>query len=465
MRVCTRTAGDSRVPVDSANTRLAVSWRVMRRLLIPVLFVLVAAACTSVTPVADTSTSTITSTTTAPVETPTTLNPEQQHERVLRAQIDELIGTTAQLRELEFLSPPTVTLVDDAELADRVRRLIREDIDPDEVARDTALEELLGLIPAGTDVMALYEDLYSEQVLGFYDGKTKELVVPSNEETLSDSQKVTLVHELTHALTDQHFGFSDLADKLDEEQRYDALSALQTITEGDATLTELHYVASLPRDVQQRIVAESLDQDTTVFDRAPRFIQDLLVFPYNTGFGLLNGLWSPTDGYSLIDDAYTNPPQTTEQVMHPAKFRDREPAIPVTLPDTPIDGYQNVEESTWGELLFKVMFDQVLGADVAGTAAAGWGGDRYRLLWDGDNVAFAILYIGDTEQDAIEMQDALLQYATAAMRVTSAQGDGRGVHMVDGDYMFVARSGDQVVFVAAGDPEIGTELRQAFPEF
>jgi len=143
--------------------------------------------------------------TAAPPSTTTTLDPQRLHEQAILNQINELIARTEQIRELDFLAEPTVTLVDDDELANRVRQLIDEDIDPDEIARDTALEELLGLIPDGTDLLALYQDLYGEQVLGFYDGETKELVVPSNEDELSPAQKATLVHELTHALTDQHF--------------------------------------------------------------------------------------------------------------------------------------------------------------------------------------------------------------------------------------------------------------------
>ncbi|NOY55848.1 MAG: hypothetical protein GXP34_07665 [Actinobacteria bacterium] len=403
--------------------------------------------------------------TTAPPSTTTTLDPQTLHEQAILTQINELIARTEQIRELDFLAEPTVTLVDDDELANRVRQLIDEDIDPDEIARDTALEELLGLIPEGTDLLALYQDLYGEQVLGFYDGETKELVVPSNEDELSPAQKATLVHELTHALTDQHFGFSDEADALDEAQRFDRLSALQAVTEGDATLTELHYVAALATGEQQEVIAGSLNQDTSVFDAAPRFIQDLLVFPYNAGFTLLNGLWSASTGFDRINEAYVDPPTTTEQVIHPDKYAAREPAVAVSLPDTPLDGYETVEESVWGELIFEVMFRQELGEDVADAAAAGWGGDQYRLLWNGENVAFALLYAGDSETDAIEMREALGDYVTADMAVSRTRNDGSGIALTGDTYAFVSRVADRVLFIAADDPAIGAELRSYFPDF
>ncbi|NIA25756.1 MAG: hypothetical protein GWP04_09345 [Gammaproteobacteria bacterium] len=439
----------------------------MRRFLTVLVVSVALASCVS-TPLdeaATTSSSLVSPTTTAPSATTTTPDPESLHEQAILDQINELIARTEQIRELEFLTEPTVTLVDDDELADRVRQLIDENVEPDEIARDTALEELLGLIPEGTDLLTLYRDLYGEQVLGFYDGEMKELVVPGNEDELSPAQKATLVHELTHALTDQHFGFSDKADALDEAQRFDELSALQAITEGDATLTELHYVAALPPGQQQEVIAGSLNQDTSVFDSAPRFIQELLVFPYNAGFTLLNGLWSVSTGFDRINDAYINPPTTTEQVIHPDKYAVREPAVTVALPDTPIDGYEAVEESVWGELIFNVMFTQELGSGVADTAAAGWGGDRYRLLWNGESVAFVLSYAGDSEADAIELQKALGDYVASAMAVSRTHSDGSGVALTGDAYAFVSRVADHVLFVIADDPAIGAKLRSFFPDF
>jgi len=433
----------------------------MRRLLFLALAVLTA-SCVSVTtdttPASTTSATTLLTTTTA---TSTTTTATTTPEDAIRAQVDDLIAETEKVRELTFLTPPAVTIVDDTELADRVRGLIAENVDPDQIARDTALEVLLGLVPEGTDMLTLYQDLYGEQVLGFYDGETKEMVVPATGAELSAAEKVTLVHELTHALTDQHYSFSDRSDALDKEQQYDALSALQTITEGDATLTELHYVAGLPSAEQQAVIADSLGQDTGVFDAAPKFIQQLLVFPYNAGLSLLSGLWTPQDGFLHVDEAYVDPPTTTEQVMHADKYAGREPAIDVQLPDTPIDGYQNVEESTWGELLFNVMFAQILGQETAGVAAGGWGGDRYRLMWDGTNVVFVLHYVGDTEQDAQEMQTALADYVTTGMGLRADKGG-----LFTGDsYAFVTRGGADVLFIAASDRQAGETARSAFPNF
>ncbi|MGZ8785880.1 MAG: hypothetical protein ACXW1Y_10010, partial [Acidimicrobiia bacterium] len=241
-----------------------------------------------------------------------------------------------------------MTIVTDEELAARVRTQIEEELDPADLARDTAVQVLLGLIGPDVSLLDLYTDLYSEQVAGYYDGDLAEMVVPADAE-LSELQKVTLVHELTHALTDQHFAFNEVTEQLDSEDRFDELSALQALLEGDASFTELLYVTELSTEEKLQIVTDALAQDITVFGQTPRFIQDLLVFPYNEGADFVESLWSRETGFDLVNAAYLEPPTTTEQIYHPDTYRDGEKARSVLLPDTPLAGYEVGEEAVWGE--------------------------------------------------------------------------------------------------------------------
>lgn len=424
---------------------------------------LVAAACAA-TPAAPSSTTT---TSLAPTTTsePTTTIPQDPVQAALLAQIDALIETTEELRELDFLEPPTVTIVTDEELASRVREQIEEELNPDDLARDTALMVLLGLVSPDLDLLTMYTDLYSEQVAGYYDGELAEMVVPAGTE-LSGLQKVTLVHELTHALTDQHFAFDEVIEQLDDEDRFDELSALQAVIEGDASFTELLYVTELTIEEKVEIVTESLDQDTTVFSQTPRFIQDLLLFPYIEGADFVESLWSSETGFDLVNAAYADPPVTTEQIYHPAAFRRGEEAMPVVLPDTPVVGYEVEEEAVWGEVSFRVMFDQGLSTPAtADQAAKGWGGDRYRVLWDGEEVVFVLVYVGDTGGDAIEMYNALLAYAAAQMNVGEPDETDQGTSFSGDDYAFARLSGDRVLFISASDPEAGLTVLDAFSDF
>ena len=422
---------------------------------------LLAAACAEATVSTSSTTTTTTESseeTTTTVDAPTTsTTPEQVLDGALRNQIDELIEITEEYRELDFLEPPTVTIVTDEELAARVRQQIEDELDLDDLARDTALQVLLGLIDPGVDLFELYTALYSEQVAGYYDGELEELVVPAGTE-LSALQKVTLVHELTHALTDQHFGFDDRIEQLDAEDRFDELSALQAVIEGDASFTELLYVTELPLADQLAIVTDALEQDTSVLDQTPRFIQDLLVFPYLEGSEFIQTLWSSETGFDLVNDAYLEPPTTTENIYHPETYRRGEGIEEVELPDISLPDYTVDEEAVWGEVSFRVMFDQGLATETAERAAFGWGGDRYRVLWDGEQVIYLLVYVGDTPGDAAEMYEALVAYAGSQMDVGEADVTEAGTTFVGNDYAHVAIGGDRVFFVASSDPEAGPEV-------
>jgi len=64
--------------------------------------------------------------------------------------------------------------------------------------------------------------------------------------------RVTIVHELTHALQDQHFDLTKLDDAVETEGEDFALTAL---VEGDATSIEDDYLFSLPQAEQDAYFA------------------------------------------------------------------------------------------------------------------------------------------------------------------------------------------------------------------
>jgi hypothetical protein len=395
---------------------------------------LLAAACTASEPATTSSallpgpiTTSTTTTTTVPIDP-------------LQLEIDELTAVTEQLRDLKFITPPKLVLVTGEELAERVRLLIEEDLDPGETRRDELLLATLGLIESGTDLAGLYADLYSEQVSGFYDSETGEMVVPIGEEELSQLQKLTLVHELTHALTDQYFGFGDERMRLDEQQQYERLAALTAVAEGDATLVETLYLGSLSTEEQRR---------------TPRFLQELLLFPYSTGADFVTTIWE-LGGFESVNDLYEDPPTTTEHIFHPADFVAGESPIDVVAGDFVPEGYDVVEASTWGQAAFRAMFGQALDDAVATAAAVGWGGDTYRLMWDGGSeIVFDLVYAADSSVDLTEMYDTLVAFVEVQVNGEVEQIDEGRLEVSGEDFALVRTEEESIRLIVATDPEVG----------
>ena len=161
----------------------------------------------------------------------------------ISAQVWEAVEVTEGIRGLEFEELPTVTVLSPEDFEARVRMEVDSDLEDIEV--DEALFKLLGLLEPDDDLRALYGELYGESVAGFYSSEDKELVIPASGEEFTGLQTLTLVHELIHALTDQHFDFGSRMEDLVDSQLYDPASGLVGLVEGDATVAEFVYFNSL----------------------------------------------------------------------------------------------------------------------------------------------------------------------------------------------------------------------------
>jgi len=365
----------------------------------------------------------------------------------VRTQLEELIRVAQEIRELPFLTPPVISVVTEDELEARVREDLIED--PEEFAADEALYKTLGLLNEAADFEQLLLDLYGEQVAGFYDGETGEIVVPAREDGFSVLQQGTMVHELVHALTDQHFSFHEAFQAMIDEDRLDEASAYQALIEGDATLAEVLWAQNLSQRDLGEFIAESLEVDTESLNSAPRFVRESLLFPYDTGLGFTQELYVGESGWGEVNEAYdvlAGLPGSTEQVITPDDYR-RDLPVAVDMPTVDVAGYELERTSVWGEQGFRLLLNQGEGAETVATAADGWGGDSYHQWFDGENAAVLIVYEGDTQTDLDELERALLAFA---------QQDFPEDH-----FAWVEERDGNLYFIAADVPETGEQIRAA----
>lgn len=407
-------------------------------------------AVTTTTVSASTTTSTHDTTTTTAAVVTTTAPDLSDLEGVpdqVRAQLEELIRVAQEIRELPFLSPPRITVVTEEELEARVREDLIED--PEEFAADESLYKMLGLLNVEADFEQLLLDLYGEQVAGFYDGETGEIVVPAREDGFSVLQQGTMVHELVHALTDQHFSFHEVFQAMIDEDRLDEASAYQALIEGDATLAEVLWAQTLTQQELGEFIAESLEVDTEALNSAPRFVRESLIFPYDTGLGFTQQLYVEAGGWAEVDAAYdelAGLPGSSEQVITPDDYR-RDLPMEVDLPDVDLAGYDLVRTSVWGEQGFRLLLNQGEGADTVATAADGWGGDSYHQWFDGENSAVLIVYAGDTPTDVAELERALVAFAEQ--------------DFPEDHFAWVEQADGNLYFIASTVPATGEQIRAA----
>ncbi|HUG75664.1 MAG TPA: hypothetical protein VMM81_08375 [Acidimicrobiia bacterium] len=375
-------------------------------------------------------------------------------------QMEELIAATERIRGLEFVEAPVVVILSREALTRRVADLIDEELDPDEVAVWQEIYGVLGLLDRSVDLGDAYRGAYAEQVAGFYDPETGEMFVGADA-ALTPLDRSIVVHELIHALTDQHFGWWSELDGLTTAGEYDAAAAIHALAEGDATYFQLIYLQSLPIGDYISAVEESLAADTTVLDSLPGWFAADLVFPYDAGFRFVSRLVD-SGGVDAVDQAYRLAPSTTEQILQPGKYFISEPALQVVLPPLDLDGYEVFDEGpfgAWGRQ--NLLLDGISDADRI-IATGGWGGDHLRIHWDGSRVAVAFVLEADTPSDATELASALVD-AMEARGLGPGRSTDPGVTVFDTGSGYVeVRAGERhVAMVIATEATAGAAVGAA----
>jgi hypothetical protein len=254
--------------------------------------------------------------------------------------------------------------------------------------------QLLNASPGGTrSVLGLYDD--ANKRISVRDGLPKGL------------QRRVLVHELTHALDDQHFPLARLRSRVD--LRTEQARALQALVEGDAARIDRRYSDSLPARERAAAGADAPAEGVTATPAADAPFFGLVTFPYVAGPNFVQGLID-RKGMSAVNAAFRVPPTTSQEVLHPDRFLHRAPSVTVRQPAAEATP---VAVGVLGEIGLRLVLGESLAHPLAADLAAAWGGDRYVAWSDSDQTCVRVSVVMNTVGDAAHLRDGLRQWATA----------------------------------------------------
>lgn len=300
---------------------------------------------------------------------------------------------TERIRGLRFLRPVEVRIQD----RKAMRAYVSAALEQEELERIRLRYVALGLLDASLDVRALIEALMEEELIGYYDPETQRLAVRDDvarafardpDDNAALEWRATVVHELVHALQDQHLG---LRAALDLDRTTDADNALGALVEGDATLAMLAYAASLSgvsldmlvqdRDALSKMLRSAPETLTGSMRKAPAIVRDPLLFRYRDG-ALFAAALIDVGGFRTVDEAHRAPPQSTREIQDPARFLAHEAQPTLSLPGLAIlkaEGHRVIDEDTLGRFELSIY----LGPQ-GHTLAASWLADRYVVFRRGE---------------------------------------------------------------------------------
>ena len=386
--------------------------------------------------------------------------PDPADAAVYRA-IEDQIAAIRGVQPTERLEP---TVLDEPALRARLQADFDKKNPPAEIREGEIFLKALGLLPADASLRDVYLDLMGSQVAGFYDLEVNQMFLVSRKGGIGPSEKATFAHEFVHALQDQHFGADRLTDEEASKGQSDRAAAWLSVVEGDATIGQFLWLQNhlTPEELQQVMTESSDPEATAALNRAPAILRENLMFPYSAGAQFDMAAYVE-GGWPAIDALYQKLPESTEQILHPEKYKAGEAPRPVSIPAADVaralgDGWTVADEDTAGEFFLSVWLrergatgpaPEPDGTPVpASGAAAGWGGDRTVLLTGpGDSYALVMATTWDTADDAAE-------FATASRSAVKGLPGASAVRA----------AGDAVTVLLASDAGVLQRLGAALPE-
>jgi hypothetical protein len=310
-----------------------------------------------------------------------------------------------QHRGLKFKTDVPVTLLDDAAFRERLLGKSSSSKTPSQAITTSSKElKALHLIDKSVDLGAATDQLLGAGVSGFYDPKSKALVVRGVSATPYVRQ--VIVHELTHALQDQWFGIDrPELDKANDE----TAGAFQAVYEGDAVRIEDEYHNAMTSAEQRQARQESSAQGGGLPPNTPQVLLDLISFPYIVGPTFIRTL-DRVGGQAKVDDAFVHPPTTSAQLIDINRFLHADKPLPVAVPKG--DGAV-FDTSVLGEFGLLLLFEKVpsIGSSQAVRVGNLWGGDQY-VAWDkGGDACLRDNIVAVTAADQPALDSALAAYA------------------------------------------------------
>jgi hypothetical protein len=279
----------------------------------------------------------------APAGTEAKITPQQAKE--LFQSVDEILEFVSADTGLPIKHPVKRQLASRDEVGRYIESHMQDDEDTQRLEHSAVVLKKFGLLPHDFDLQKFLLEMLREQVAGYYDSKTKTVYLLDWVEP--EQQKPVLAHELTHALQDQNFGLERLSKNtkkhdptgLEEDERQEALQAM---IEGQGMIVLIDYMlapmgTSVARQPEMADAAQAglspSDPGMAVYNRAPRFLQQVLIFPYRYGTLFEKDVLLAGGKEKAFAGALKTPPADTHQIMQPQAYLQGERVPPLAPVD------------------------------------------------------------------------------------------------------------------------------------
>lgn len=335
------------------------------------------------------------------------------------SEIDKDLRQLTEITGLKIHHKLIYDLISREKVNEFLKDRIKDAASPEELRVEELALKKFGFVPADFDLAKNTVDLLTEQAAAFYDFHTKKLYI--TDWTSSSMRQEALTHELAHALADQNFHLERFIRQARTSD--DGSLARMAVMEGQASWLMTESVArksgqSLKNDPamieSMSRAMESGSEQFPVFQNAPLYIQQTLIFPYSQGMLFQNAVVREK-GRQAFAEVFRNPPVSTQQILHPEKYFSKVTPTAPALPQLHLShGYKRIAESSMGELDHAILLQQYTTKQQSDAVYPHWLGSRYALFENRSEQRVVLAYA--SEWDSVTVAQTFFELYEQALR-------------------------------------------------
>ena len=291
--------------------------------------------------------------------------------------------------------------------------------DRKELRQFAGLMRAFGLIKGDVNLLQASNEASGAGTLAYYSYDNKTITIRGKK--LTPAVRVTLVHELTHVLQDQHFDIGARTKELAKEESKDGTSTNESsvfdaLVEGDAERIATLYQRSLSPKQRKATDAgqkDQLSQANKRLKKVPKVVTTMMTSPYALGEGMVEAV-AADGGNAAVDQMFRDTPKHETALFDP--FLVLAGHTGATKVDAPTlgKGEKKFDSGELGVLTWYFMLAERMPLRDALAAADGWGGDAYVAFDRHGTSCTRMNYTGRTGRDTAQMFSALRRWVAAA---------------------------------------------------
>ena len=382
---------------------------------------------------------------------------------------DSIIDDVAAIRGLEFTSAISVSNQSKAEFERYLAREMDRSLPPDRARVFGRVINKLGLYkgPVIEDTVSLITLLATSQAAAYYDPESSAFYVLLGDASIGLLAPI-YAHELYHGLQDQYWDLDAyLLNGVRDGLNDDEMLARQAVVEGEATYmmtlwmlrkvtgtVPTGFMLDLAVQTQSQLDSNALREMTTsglipgslsedlqasidAMDQIPQFMLETMLGVYLKGMGFVHQV--VRTGWDDADRLYTDPPTSTEQILHPEKWLERDDPVQIDLAGfetaSVLEDWTLLDSNVIGEFQWRIIFNEFEMTAQSTEAAAGWDGDRFSVYERGNELLLLLFTTWDSSSEANQFAEAyreLLGKKYGGAEATAVEVRGQDVLIVEG---------------------------------